>query len=169
MTAAIRSAGRAELPRLREIERAAGKPFAEAGMDRVAYDEPPSLDELRGYLASGDVWVAGPAEPVGFLIAENVDGDLHIAQVSVHPEHAGQGIGRNLIEHAARVAASRGLPALSLTTYRDVPWNGPYYRRLGFHELTGSQITPGLRAIREHEASIGLDEWPRCCMRMLVS
>jgi hypothetical protein len=46
-----------------------------------------------------------------------------------------------------------------------VPWNGPYYRRLGFREVPPAEETPGLRRVRAHEAAIGLDRWPRLCMR----
>jgi hypothetical protein len=28
-----------------------------------------------------------------------------------------------------------------------------------------AEVTPGLRAIRQREAEIGLDRWPRVCMR----
>jgi hypothetical protein len=52
-----------------------------------------------------------------------------------------------------------------LTTFTDVPWNAPYYQRLGFRRLSDDKLTPGLRAIRAREAAIGLDRWPRCCMR----
>jgi hypothetical protein len=54
---------------------------------------------------------------------------------------------------------------LVLTTFRDVPWNARYYQRLGFVILTDDEVTPGLQAIREHQAAIGLDRWPRVCMR----
>jgi hypothetical protein len=54
---------------------------------------------------------------------------------------------------------------LTLTTFADVPWNGPCYERLGFRQLTGTELTPGLRAVRAEEAAHGLDEWPRIAMR----
>ena len=44
------------------------------------------------------------------------------------------------------------MPAVTLTTFRDVPWNAPYYERLGFRTLAADEITPGLAAIRAHEA-----------------
>ena len=74
-------------------------------------------------------------------------------------------IGRALLGHAAQRAASDGMPALTLTTFEHVPWNAPYYARLGFRILDDAEVTPGLRAIRQREAEIGLDRWPRVCMR----
>jgi hypothetical protein len=46
-----------------------------------------------------------------------------------------------------------------------VPWNAPYYVRCGFRVLDDAEVTPGLRAIRRREAEMGLDRWPRVCMR----
>ena len=63
------------------------------------------------------------------------------------------------------IGAATGVPALTLTTFTDVPWNAPYYVRCGFRILADAQLTPGLRAIRDREAAHGLDRWPRVCMR----
>lgn len=163
----IRPATEADIPVMREIERSAGRAFAAIGMTVVAEDEPPPEQTLRGYVAGGMAWVAltGEGVPAAYLIAEPLDGSLHIEQVSVRSEHARRGIGRALIEYVADVARGRGMPALTLTTYVDVPWNGPYYRRLGFRTLFPEEVTPGLREIRADEAARGLDRWPRACMR----
>ncbi|GAA1956150.1 GNAT family N-acetyltransferase [Amycolatopsis minnesotensis] len=160
----IRPATEADLPVLREIERAAGLAFAEIGMRAIAEDEPLSLAELRGYL--GRAWVTDPGDgPVAYLIADLVDGNAHVEQVSVHPSQARRGLGRALVEHVAEWARERGCPALTLTTFTEVPWNGPYYRRCGFRVLGDAELTPGLRRIRASEAEHGLDRWPRACLR----
>ncbi len=163
----IRPSRRAELPALQDIERAAGELFRGIGMPQVAEDEPLPLDELARYQQAGRAWVATDQadQPVGCLIADVVDGNLHIEQVSVHPDWSGRGIGRRLIDHLAAAAGSAGVAALTLTTFADVPWNAPYYARCGFRPLPDSDITPGLRAIRERESAHGLDRWPRVCMR----
>ncbi|MGY1753631.1 GNAT family N-acetyltransferase [Blastococcus sp. SYSU D01042] len=155
-----------DLPRLRDIERAAGQAFAALGMQLVAEDEPPSLETLRGYAEDGRAWVRadGADRPLAYLLADVVDGCAHLEQVSVHPDAAGAGHGRVLVEHLVAWARSCGLPAVTLTTYDDVPWNGPYYRRLGFRPLDPAELTPGLREIRRHEAAHGLDRWPRTAM-----
>ncbi|MFB9236010.1 GNAT family N-acetyltransferase [Plantactinospora siamensis] len=163
----IRNARDDELALLLDLERAAGASFREIGMAEIADDDPGSPAELAGYQRAGRAWVAtdDTDRPIAYLIAEPVDGNLHIEQVSVHPDWAHRGIGRALLEHAAAVAAETGAAALTLTTFRDVPWNGPYYRRLGFRYLTEAEESPGLRRIRRHEAEHGLDRWPRACMR----
>ena len=83
----------------------------------------------------------------------------------IDPDYARRGIGRALLEEAARHALAGGASALTLTTFAQVPWNAPYYSRCGFRVLDESEWTPGLRVIREREAAHGLDRWPRVCMR----
>ncbi|NUP22783.1 MAG: GNAT family N-acetyltransferase [Streptomyces sp.] len=156
-----------ELPALQDIERAAGAAFRDLGMAAIADDEPPALDVLEHYRRAGRAWVAHDDgdRPVGYLICEPVDGALHIEQVSVHPDHAHRRIGRALLAYAADRAHEENLTALTLTTFTEVPWNAPYYERLGFRVLDEAELTPGLRKIRAHEAELGLDHWPRVCMR----
>jgi GNAT superfamily N-acetyltransferase len=163
----IRPAQASDLPVLQEIERAAGSLFAPLGMDLVAEDDPPSLEELQVYAGEGRAWVHADADdrPVAYLLAEAVDGCAHLEQVSVHPDHEHRGLGRELIGALTEWAAARGLPAITLTTYVEVPWNGPYYERLGFRFLGDEELTPGLRRIRRAEADRGLDRWPRAAMR----
>ncbi|MFD5156818.1 GNAT family N-acetyltransferase [Streptomyces hawaiiensis] len=163
----IRPAAPAELPALQDIERAAGAPFRDLGMPEIADDEPPTLDVLERYRRAGRCWVAVDERdrPAAYLLAEPVDGALHIEQVSVHPRAARRGVGRALLAHAADRAREEGLTALTLTTFTEVPWNAPYYARLGFQPLPEADLTPGLREIRATETSHGLDRRPRVCMR----
>jgi ribosomal protein S18 acetylase RimI-like enzyme len=163
----IRPAIPADFPVLQDIERSAGQAFHAIGMPEIADDAPFTVAELTRYQQAGLAWVTADREdrPVAYLVADPVDGNLHIEQVSVHASCARRGLGRALIEHAASVAVAAGQPALTLTTFTDVPWNAPYYERLGFRRLPDSEVTPGLRAIRRHEAAHGLDRWPRVTMR----
>ena len=163
----IRPTRLGELTTLRAIERAAGRVFAEIGMDAIADDEPISIDALAEHHRAGLAWVHVDASDraIAYLIAMVLDSCLHVEQVSVHPDHAGRGIGRGLIEHAASAARAARIPALTLTTFDEVPWNRPYYERLGFRVLRDGQLTPGLVRIRMQERRGGLDRWPRVCMR----
>jgi ribosomal protein S18 acetylase RimI-like enzyme len=163
----IRVVREAELPLLQDIERAAGECFRAVGMPQIADDEPLPLDVLAGYYRAGRAWVATDATDTaaGYLITDVVDGNLHIEQVSVHPRCARRGVGRALIDHLAGHGRATGAPALTLTTFSDVPWNGPYYERCGFVALSDNDLTAGLRLIRQREAAHGLDRWPRICMR----
>lgn len=163
----IRLATDADLTVLPEIERAAGTPFAELGMTAVADDEPPSVETLRAHRDAGRCWVRfdDADRPVAYLIADLVDDGVHIEQVSVHPDHARRGIGRALIAHAEAWARDAGLTHSTLTTFRDVPWNAPYYARLGFRPVPDDGLSPGLAQMRAQEAARELDRWPRIVMR----
>ena len=181
----IRRAELRDLPRLRQVERAAGAVFRDVGMAAVADDEPPAPADLRDHQVHGRAWVAtaddgtadvttdvttdvDPDVAVAYLLLDVVDGAAHVEQVSVHPAWARRGLGRRLIETAAAWAAGRGLTAVTLTTFAEVPWNAPYYARLGFSVLPESELGPGLRAVRRRERDLGLDAWPRVAMRRPV-
>ncbi|MGW1072804.1 GNAT family N-acetyltransferase [Streptomyces sp. NPDC002537] len=167
MPSVIRLARQEEIPRLRDIERAAGILFLDVGMVSVAEDEPPAAELLREYIDADRAWVHtdGDDVPAGYVIVDLVDGCVHIEQISVDPGHARKRIGAGLIEHVAAWAERRGAAALTLTTFTEVAWNGPYYERRGFRAVPDAELTPGLRDIRAAEAAHGLDRWPRTCMR----
>jgi GNAT superfamily N-acetyltransferase len=165
---AIRLARADDFPTLQQIEIEAGRAFADIGMEAVSSHDPFSDAELAAYESAGHAWVAvieGSDLPAAYLVAEMVGGNVHIEQVSVDPRFGRRGIGRALIEHVASWARDRAVPALTLTTFRDVAWNGPYYERCGFSALPNAAVTPELAAIRRREAELGLDQWPRVCMR----
>lgn len=106
--------------------------------------------------------------PIAFIVVELIDGAAHIWQLSVHPDHARRGIGSALINAATDWARANDLDAITLTTFRDVPWNGPFYASLGFVVI--DDLTPELAAIRDHERVIGDDAFgPRVAMRLALS
>jgi GNAT superfamily N-acetyltransferase len=154
-----------ELERLRAIERAAGELFRTVGMDAIAEHEPMGVDELETYRAGGRAWVVADDTdtPVAYVLADLVDGNGHIEQVSVHPHHAGHRLGARLVDHVVAWAGDEGLPAVTLTTFREVPWNAPYYLRCGFTVL--NDIGPELAERVEEERGYGLDPSMRVCMR----
>ncbi|QNG19790.1 GNAT family N-acetyltransferase [Rhodococcus triatomae] len=165
----IRSAVSSDLPVLQQIEIAAGAPFRDIGMSSIADDPPPTLDELEEFLASGRIFVVADERdhPVAYALVALVDGCAHVEQISVHPSHAHQGLGARLLDRISAWAGEHALPALTLTTFVEVPWNAPYYRRLGFRPVSDSEMTPGLSAIRN--AEVRLDAWPRVTMTRPVT
>ncbi len=101
--------------------------------------------------------------PVGFAHLLEIDDHAHLEQLSVRPEAQRQGIGTALVHAAMREAWHLGHRNLSLCTYREVPFNGPFYSRLGFEEVV--DLLPYQRLLREHERAIGLDvNGPRIVM-----
>lgn len=152
---------------MRDIETAAGEAFRLIGMAAIADVPPPALEALAAYQRDGRAWVATDSadDPIAYVLLDVVDRLAHIEQVTVHPQHARRGIGRLLIEEAARWGATLGLHGLTLTTFEDVPWNAPYYRRLGFREVPEAQWSDGIRRIVQSERDHGLAAWPRVVMK----
>jgi len=164
----IRGVRPGDVGRLQAIQLAAGDAFRNVGMSSVAESPPLPAESLSGYRKAGRAWAAvdDHDEPVGFVVADVIDGAVHIEQVSVHPAHARQRIGAMLLDHVAGWAARQGLAALTLITFRGVPWNAPYYERLGFRELAPAELTPGLAALWAAAPGTGRDSSPeRVCMR----
>jgi GNAT superfamily N-acetyltransferase len=163
----IRAPRLAELGLLREIERDAGRAFAEIGMEEIAADEPLSVAELQEFVLGGRAWVATGIDdvPVAYLLSAVVDAAAHVEQVTVSPAWGGRSIGAALIEHLSGFAASEGRRWVTLTTFRDVPWNAPYYERLGFTTIGPGDYGPELAALVEVEASRIPGELPRVAMR----
>jgi ribosomal protein S18 acetylase RimI-like enzyme len=166
----IRRARRDELETLRGIERAAGAAFAAIGQPAIAAHEPPSVAELESFVSAGRAWVAVDASdsPMAYLVSREVDGCTHIEQVSVAPEYARRRLGASLIDRLGADAAARNQPALTLTTFRDVPWNAPYYARLGFVVLEVTEQGPELRALIERERRSIPSDLVRVAMRRLT-
>lgn len=161
----IRSATESDLQRLVAVEVQAGQVFRSVGMARVAEDVP-LVSDLRGAVDAERLWVTQVgSEVVGYIAAHVLDGNAHVAQVSVAPDHAGRALGRGMVEFVEQWGRAAGRPATTLTTFRDVPWNGPYYVRLGYRVLPDEGVGPELARTMTHEASLpGIDGSLRCAM-----
>lgn len=149
------------LPALAEIERSGDGMFAEIGI--VFPPGPMVIEEVGG--GETEIVVAGEP-PVGFAAFTELDGAAYLEQISVRADLTGRGIGSRLLDAVKAGAAARGLPAVTLLTFRDVPWNGPWYAAHGFEELPEARWGPGLRAHWDAEVEAGLHKLgPRCAMR----
>lgn len=167
MAIAIRPARPEDAPTLQQIERLAGEAFRDIGMPEIANHAPLPIDELARSAAEGRSWVAldDAQTLIGYVLVEDVDANAHIEQVSVRPDRQRAGVGRALLDCVSDWATRTGLGAVTLTTFTDVPWNAPLYRRLGFRALSEDELGPELRAVRDAEAAHGLDPERRVCMR----
>lgn len=132
----------------------------------VADGELPTIEQLLPAARDGRllVTVDDDERSVAFVLNDWVDARAHLDQVSVDPAFAGRGLGRQLMAAAEQWGREQGSSAMTLTTFADVAWNGPYYRRLGWRELAAAELRPDLAAIRRDEAALGLDIWPRTAM-----
>lgn len=160
----------ADTAALPDVERSAAQSFRQIPELAWLADDAVTSAERHAQLAiAGTSWVCECAgEPVGFLCAEVFDGDLHIWELAVHHAHQGQGLGRALLHTAIAAAADRGLDAVTLNTFRGVPWNEPFYAKLGFTTLEASAAGPRLTAILQSEIEQGLPGERRCAMRLTL-
>lgn len=158
----IRPARADEFTRLNEIEQIADELYAEVGL-RIVLDMPTAAHER---LAAGPLWVAVDEadRPIGFLLGGEIDGFAYIDQLSVLPEHGRKGIGGRLIATAVEWARGTGVQAILLSTYRDVPWNQPFYEKHGFVEMPESEWDEEIREARAQEVRLGHDPARRLFM-----
>jgi GNAT superfamily N-acetyltransferase len=131
-----------------------------------ALEETTPHDVFRDAQRAGRLWVAlVESVAVGFVHVRLLeDGAPHLEEMDVHPEHGRRGLGRALLRAAIEWADHHG-HELTLTTFREVPWNMPFYLQHGFEELAEPTLTDELRAIVAEEASRGLDPRTRVVMR----
>ncbi|MGH6997976.1 MAG: GNAT family N-acetyltransferase, partial [Phenylobacterium sp.] len=148
----IRPARADEIECVRDIERLSATRFLDTDRAELADDEPTDAATLAARIAEGGLLVAADADtPIAFVMFRPVEGCGYVEQIDVLPSHARRGVGAALLDAAAALARARGWPALTLSTFKDVPFNAPYYARLGFTEVEA--LTPGMQEIRaEHEA-----------------
>ena len=164
----IRLASGCDAPLLPEIERSSGEKFRQLpGLEWIADDEVQSAEQHRVLIADGVAFVTEVegCGIVAFLNGEVMSDALHIWQMAVHRDQQGRGIGRKLLEAAQQFAIDHAINALTLTTFRDVPWNEPCYQRLGFITLGCEDLGPRLRAVLHAEGQAGLPIAYRCAMR----
>jgi GNAT superfamily N-acetyltransferase len=163
----IRPARQEEFVLLADVERNAAQRFAEIpGLADLADDDPNSLDIIASAAHCGAVFVAvHEASIVGFLIAGFLDRTVYIFELAVHRSHGRRGLGRGLVEEACRLARQEHLTGVTLSTFIDVPWNGPFYRRIGFRYMRRDEWTPGLYLVHERETVKGLPMDRRSFMR----
>jgi GNAT superfamily N-acetyltransferase len=169
----IRLARSDEIARLREIEDEAGTMFYGLGLIEDALDASFPIDELVRLVGMGQVWVGCTEEktedrPVGMVIASVREGAAYVEELDVMPKFGRRGLGSHLLSCVCTWALEQRYATVTLSTFRDVPWNGPFYRKRGFTDLKPTEWTPGMRAIREKEVQHGLKVEARVFMRRCI-
>jgi predicted N-acetyltransferase YhbS len=166
----IRSARLEELPLLSDIERSAAVLFLDTPYAFLVDAEPLLLEFVQQQLRSGWVWVAVDlAETVvGYAVAREVDGTLYLQQIDVLPEYGRRGIGSALVKTVCDRAKQQGYRVVSLSTFRDIPWNAPFYSKLGFRPVDEAELTTGFQQIRLQEVKAGLPISERVMMQCLL-
>ena len=120
----------------------------------------PFVEEGRAFVAVNEWdW------PMGFSAVDEMDGEAYLAELAVDFDYQGRGLGRRLVGAACSWAQVCGFKSILLSTFKDVPWNAPYYARQGFRVLEPNELSkPGIKNQRDHEAEF-LDIETRVFMR----
>lgn len=157
----LRPALEREFEEIGRLERQAAQRFLQlpehTGMTYEQLQETLEAHELERSLSEGGLWVAVVAGRLaGFVSTHLYPEALYIRELDVLVEYGRRGLGRALIGRAVERALELGLSGVFLRTFREVPWNAPYYARLGFAEVAEADWTDSMHSILEVEEQWGL-------------
>lgn len=162
----VRIAGPEHVDQLPAVERAAATRFGDTLPESVLSHATP-VDTLAAAQQVGLLWVAiEPAgAPIGFAVASQSGARLHLEELDVLPEYGRKGIGSALLEAVEGYAIGSGHTEMTLTTFRGVPWNAPFYARLGFEVIPEEELDASLLRRLSDEEALGLERSSRVAMR----
>lgn len=162
----IRPSTTAEIFRLQEIERAAAELFRDSGLidiDRMAVvsitDHLASIEAGLSFVCQVDDRIAG------FAMGEWQERDAYLHELDVDPCFQKRGIGARLVRAFTEAACASGAGDIYLATFRDPPWNAPFYRKIGFCDVPRADYLPWMTALEESQTSF-LDLSTRVFMKL---
>jgi len=159
-----------DIPALVAADRAASMLFEDTGLiSPEALTDTIPHDAFAEAIKAEHVIVARHIEgyAVGFTLTSLRGKGLYLDQISVHPEHGQCGIGTELMMHLLQDAEDRKLPYVTLSTFRDLPWNAPFYASMGFREIHRNKFDEFMFEIEEAQRPL-MDVAARCFMRRRV-
>lgn len=167
LSAEVRLATAADLSMIPQIELSGAQSFRAFDMPQEVFDEASPVERWVPLQAAGTVWVAEDeaGQLVAFLAGTRHGQRLHIDEFDVVQAAQGQGLGRRMMGHVIDWARRTGLASLSLTTFRSVPWNAPFYRSCGF-EVWEVGLADDVADALADEAARDLKD--RCAMRLVL-
>jgi GNAT superfamily N-acetyltransferase len=164
----IKLAGSEHLSAIAAIELAASAMFPEADLPleiRYCVTEDELLHKAQN---AARLWVAltDDRTPVGFAMADIIDGGAHLDEMDVIPDFGRHGIGTRLVRTLIDWARSGNYPLLTLITFRHLPWNAPFYEKIGFETMASSEIGEELASLLQQEGEAGINVHRRICMKL---
>ncbi|TVY83090.1 Acetyltransferase [Lachnellula suecica] len=166
----VRRARSSDISLLERVERSASEVFRTVNLGFLANG--PTLDPtvLSALAKANHLWIAVNDwdQPIGFLGGENLDGNFHLVEISVAQEFQGRGVGKALMLSMVEQVRREGYRSITLTTYRDVPWNGRWFAKMGFMEVLAQSMGRRYLDILIEEGKYGLDRESRCVMMKML-
>ena len=154
------------------IEQSAGQLFSTLeDLKWISESDVQGVETHLEFINQHDHWVAvnHDNEPVGFIMTQTLPDSLFIHELSVSQDWQNNGIGKLLIQKVKDEAKARKFDAVTLTTFRHVPWNAPYYQRLGFSILPENEVPHSLQEILDDEVERGgFVKETRCAMKCKI-
>jgi ribosomal protein S18 acetylase RimI-like enzyme len=161
----IRHATEKDLSALCDIEHESDKIFSIYHIPAITLSPKNPVSYWFPYLGHATLRIAiSDTKILGFYLVTEIDGQAYLKQISVRPDHHQKGIGKALLQDAFLQAQQRGYIAMTLTTYRDIPFNAPLYQKYGFIAFVPDHTWPELSHIRKDEQSSDLEIRKRCAM-----
>lgn len=167
---AVDTAQPAHLRAIPGIELAAATMFSEADLPLPIRHRVTAAEDLKQAFADGRLWTATTNQdrPVGFALADIVDDVAYLAELAVIPEYGRQGIGRRLVESVIAWARENEFNALRLITFGHIPWNAPFYEKLGFAVVDPPEPGTELAGLMEEERRLGINKSNRAAMLLTL-
>lgn len=133
----IRQATIADADQLRRCMQLAYTPWQEKTGSRLPPMDLDYAEEIRAY----PTWVATAGDTVvGGLTMTFADDHAAIANVAVHPDFQGRGLGKGLLQFAESQARDRHLAEIRLATHVMLEENVALYRHLGWSESKRDEL-----------------------------
>lgn len=171
----VRLAHPDDVTTLPQVEGQAAQVFstclAQTGLTAEILAQTNSVEDFEQARQAGRLWVAvNPAEqPIGFALVIFLGDYAHLDELDVLPDYGEQGIGSALVAAVCDWAQAAGYAGVTLRTFRDVPWNAPFYQRRGFRIVASSQLSPQHRDLEVAEQQRGLRTDLRVSMLYAIS
>lgn len=164
----IRPATESDVGHLDAVEQSAAKAFIGSAVGYVESRSVPQ-DLLVRLCHNKTLWVAADDQnrPIGFVATYPLDGFLYVHEISVARKAQGQGIGRRLMNVVEDYAIDHDFPYIGLITFRDIRWNGPFYKSLGYKEIA-PDVYSGLHNKFKDDIRKGMDAAKRCVMIKVI-
>jgi GNAT superfamily N-acetyltransferase len=162
----LRPATIADIPRLQQIEQNAATLFA--GLDLIDVSEmaTASIGDHCHAIDEGLSLVAELGGRVaGFAIGNRYGPNVYLHELDVGRDYQRKGVGAELLRGFIGLSCAQGAPCIYLSTFRDPPWNAPFYRKLGFRDVPCTDYLPWMAEIEQRQAMF-LDATSRVFMKL---